>query len=76
MRGGVACSPTGGSMGLFWDLMQQSQISNQQQHSASLDERVTQLEQELRATRELLHTLITRLETHLRSDLNADGRIG
>ena len=46
-------------MGLFWDLMQQSQISDQRQRADSLEDRVAWLEEELYHTRELLHkTLI------------------
>jgi hypothetical protein len=63
-------------MGFLWDLVQQSQISNAQQQNASLAERVASLESELRHTRELLHTLIARLEQNLRTDLDADGQIG
>ena len=63
-------------MGLFWDLIQQSQISSAQERHATLDLRVSKLEIELRRTQELLHTLIERLEVHVRADLNQDGRIG
>ena len=63
-------------MGFLWDLMQQSQISTAHQQNASLAERVAYLESELRQTREVLHTLIARLEQNLRTDLDADGRIG
>jgi hypothetical protein len=63
-------------MGFLWDLVQQSQISTQQQHSATLEQRVVALETELRRTQELVHTLIERLEARLGADLNADGRIG
>ncbi len=63
-------------MGLFWDLIQQSQISDQRQRAASLDDRVTHLERELRRTQELLRLLLQRLETGLGEDLDRDGRIG
>ena len=63
-------------MGFLWDLVHQSQISSARQENASLSERVAYLEAELRQTREVLHTLIARLEQNLRADLNADGRIG
>jgi hypothetical protein len=63
-------------MGLFWDLMQQSQLSEQSKRSSSLESRVVDLERELRDTRQLLHTLIERLETHLGHDVDGDGRIG
>ena len=63
-------------MGLFWDLIQQSQISSTQERHASLEERVARLESELQRTQSVLHTLIERLEERLQSDLNQDGRVG
>lgn len=63
-------------MGLFWDLIQQSQISNQKAQSADLNTRVQRLEDELLQTRQLLHILISRMEQHFGEDLNQDGRIG
>ena len=63
-------------MGFLWDLVQQSQISAQEQRNSSVEERVQALETELRRTQELLHALIERLETHTGSDLNRDGKIG
>jgi hypothetical protein len=66
----------GGEMGLFWDLMQQSEISEQRDRSASLQTRVEGLETELRHTKELLRTVIERLEKHVKADLDADGKVG
>jgi len=63
-------------MGFLWDLVQQSQISSQQQRAATLEQRVAALETELRRTQELLHALVIRLEAQLGSDLNRDGKIG
>ena len=63
-------------MGFLWDLVQQSQISSQQQASATLEQRVVALEGELRRTQELLHALVTRLEARLGADLNNDGKVG
>lgn len=63
-------------MGLFWDLMQQSQLSDHSRRSDSLEHRVGQLERELDDTRQLLRTLIERLETHLGQDIDGDGKIG
>lgn len=63
-------------MGLFWDLIQQNQISNVRDRSESLERRIDRLEEELRSTRALLHTLLERLEKHFGEDLNRDGRIG
>ena len=63
-------------MGLFWDLIQQSQISSQSAKAESLDERVRVLESELHETRALLDKLLKVLETHFGRDLDDDGRVG
>ena len=63
-------------MGLFWDLYQQSEISNAHSRSTALEERVECLQSELLKTQTILHEVIGRLEQHLGQDLNADGRIG
>lgn len=63
-------------MGFLWDLIQQSQISDQRSRASSLEQRVAQLETELDQTRRLLHALMQRLETSLGEDINRDGRIG
>ncbi|MCH8880502.1 MAG: hypothetical protein IID34_11540 [Planctomycetes bacterium] len=63
-------------MGLFWDLMQQSQISKQRETAATLDARVERLEHDLRHTRELLHRLVVVLERQSGQDIDQDGKIG
>jgi hypothetical protein len=63
-------------MGLFWDLYQQSQISEHSERSGALEQRVAQLEGELRRTQQLLRDVIGRLEQHLGQDLDRDGRVG
>ncbi len=63
-------------MGLFWDLYQQSQLSEHKDRSISLEQRVDQLEAELRDTRLLLREVISRLEQRLGNDLDRDGRVG
>jgi hypothetical protein len=63
-------------MGLFWDLIQQSQISEARSRATSLEDRVRDLELELRETQRLLHEVIRRLETSTGEDVNRDGRIG
>jgi hypothetical protein len=63
-------------MGLFWDLYQQSQISQQGERSGELEARVAALERALAQTQELLRAVIQRLEQHVGHDLNADGRVG
>ncbi|MHC4778501.1 MAG: hypothetical protein ACYTFG_08005 [Planctomycetota bacterium] len=63
-------------MGFFWDLMQQSQISNQEQRADSIEDRVQWLERELDRTNDLLYRLLEVLETRFGEDLDGDGRIG
>ena len=63
-------------MGLFWDLLQQSQISDQRERTTDLGSRIAVLENELLRTRQTLHTLLLVLEQHLGQDLNKDGRVG
>lgn len=63
-------------MGLFWDLMQQSQISDHSQRTQTVENRVQRLERELSETRELLHKLISVLEREYGKDLDGDGRVG
>jgi len=63
-------------MGLFWDLIQQGQISSQRERSATIEQRLTFLENDVQKTRQLLNTLIERLEKHVGADLDNDGRVG
>jgi len=63
-------------MGLFWDLMQQSQISEQREKASSLEMRVRYLEAELRDTKRVLHEVIAILEKEYGRDLDGDGRVG
>ncbi len=63
-------------MGLFWDLIQQSQISKQRGRADSIEERVSQLENELDETRQLLHKLVSILEKEYGKDIDGDGRVG
>ena len=63
-------------MGLFWDLIQQEQIENQKAKSNSLEERVTELEEELVKTRKLLMDTLHVLEKHVGQDIDMDGKIG
>lgn len=62
-------------MGLFWDLMQQSQISEQGSATRSLEERVAALETQLNETRKLQRRLLEVLEQHFDRDLDGDGRV-
>ena len=63
-------------MGLFWDLYQQSQISDHGERAASLEARVERLEGEIDKLSRLLREVIGRLEQHVGADLDRDGRIG
>ena len=63
-------------MGLFWDLMQQSQISDQRGKADDLDARVRQLEGELERVQRTLHDLVVLLEQRFGEDINRDGKIG
>lgn len=63
-------------MGLFWDLVQQSQIGEQRDRATSLEARVNALENQVMETRRLLAHLIARLEEHFGEDLDQDGRVG
>jgi predicted RNase H-like nuclease (RuvC/YqgF family) len=63
-------------VGLFWDLIQQSQISKQDSRATSLEERVRRLEVELANTQVTVHELLQRLEQSLGEDLDRDGSIG
>lgn len=63
-------------MGLFWDLIQQSEIEEQKDKAESLEERVATLETELSSTKALLLKTLLILEKHLGRDINDDGEIG
>jgi len=63
-------------MGLFWDLIQQNQISNQSTRADSVERRVAELEQRVDAMNRLLQEMLVRLEQRLGDDINRDGKIG
>jgi len=63
-------------VGLFWDLMQQSQISEHKERADSLEDQVMRLENELLRTRCLLHKVIVTLENEFGKDIDGDGRVG
>ncbi len=63
-------------MGLFWDLYQQSQISKHTERTATVESRVAQLEGEVEQLSTLLREVIGRLEKHVGTDLDRDGRVG
>jgi hypothetical protein len=63
-------------VGLFWDLIQQSQIDQHARQATTLEERVRDLEREMDDMRRLLGALLHRLEEQIGEDLDRDGRIG
>ena len=63
-------------MGLFWDLLQQSQIGETRGRTESLEARVRQLEQEMDHARQLIHDLVNVLERRFGEDIDRDGRVG
>lgn len=63
-------------MGLFWDLIQHSQISEAQGKADSLEQRVTTLENQLERTNNTLVELLRVLETRFGDDIDGDGRVG
>jgi hypothetical protein len=63
-------------VGLFWDLIQQSQISEQKRRASSLEQRVIDLEQDLDRTKRTLHSLVVLLEKEYGRDIDRDGRVG
>jgi hypothetical protein len=63
-------------MGLFWDLIQQSQISNQQSATGSLEARVARLENQLREIQQVQLSLLKTLEKNFGRDLDGDGQVG
>jgi hypothetical protein len=63
-------------MGLIWDLIQQGQIGAAQSRASSLEQRVANLESEVRRTNQALMGLLKALEKRFGEDLNGDGTIG
>lgn len=63
-------------MGLFWDLIQQSQIEEQKDRASTLEERVAHLESELHDTQVLLIKTLKALEHSTNQDIDGDGQVG
>ena len=63
-------------MGLFWDLIQQSQISNQHASTQSLQERVDALQEQLQDVQRVQLRPLETLEQHFGRDIDGDGRVG
>ncbi len=63
-------------MGIFWDLMQESKIQDQQKQADNLEDRIQVLEAELKQTKEVLQKTLEALELHLNKDIDGDDIIG
>jgi hypothetical protein len=63
-------------VGLFWNLIQQSQISDQKGRAETLEARVAFLEHELQKTKDLLIKTLKVLEEQSGKDINGDGKLG
>lgn len=63
-------------MGMFWDLIQQSEIEEQKEKAVSLEQRVLYLEEELSKTKALLLKTLHILEERSGQDINGDGKLG
>ena len=67
-------------MGLFWDIIQQSQIAEQRTRTSDiegkLDRRIDRLEEDVDELHRLVLEIARRLEKRLGEDLDGDGHIG
>jgi len=63
-------------MGLFWNLIQQSQIQDHKTKAETLDARVSNLEWELAKTKELLYKTLKILEEQSGKDIDGDEKLG
>jgi chaperonin cofactor prefoldin len=63
-------------MGLFWDLIQQSQISSQRDRTESVESRVARLEREVQELKQRHLDLLMTLERSFGQDINGNGKIG
>jgi hypothetical protein len=63
-------------MGLFWDLLQQSQLSEHRNRADTLERKVHYLEQDLSNVQTVLRNLIIRLEEKYGEDLDDNGIVG
>ncbi len=63
-------------MGLFWDLIQQGQISEQEERASGLEAQVDHLDRRMNKMEQLFQEVLQRLEKALGEDLDRDGKIG
>ncbi len=64
------------TMGLFWNLIQQSQISDQKGRAETLEARVAFIEYELQSTKSLLINALNILQEQSGKDIDGDGKLG
>jgi hypothetical protein len=66
-------------MGLLWEMHQQGQgrrrDAKQMMKTATIEQRVAELEKEVDEMSKLLETVITKLEATLGTDLDGDGKV-
>ena len=63
-------------MGLFWNILQQSQLGHHSEQMGGLEDRVAVLEDELKRTQQALRETLQLLEEMSNRDLDGDGIIG
>lgn len=63
-------------MGFFWDLLQQSQITEHSNRAQTLETKVKYLEKDLFQTQCLLRNLIVKLEEKFGEDIDGNGTVG
>ncbi len=63
-------------MGLFWELIQQNEINKQGEKTEKIEDRVLNLEKELKETKIILQKTLLALEKHIGKDIDGNGKIG
>jgi len=63
-------------VGFIWDIIQHGQIQDSHRRAETLEQRVDQLEAELRRTNRALIQLLQGLERRFGQDLDGDNRVG
>ena len=63
-------------MGMLWEMAQQGQQRRTAAAASSLDQRVSELEEQLQAQTDLLSMLVRKLEQRFGEDLDEDQRVG
>ena len=62
-------------MGIFWDLIPQSEIQKQSEEANDLEAKVLILEKELNDAKMLLRQTLFILEKHIGKDIDSDGKL-